>query len=111
MYYNIFYTKLVPVLTTNIATVMLQAGINNLTLIIDAIELTGASLTDEILPIVGGNETLWQEVVLAGQLAYADNYPWVYYCSIAFGAVSIIASLCLTDISKYMDNHVAVVIV
>lgn len=73
-------------------------------------ELTGASLLDEILPLVGNNITIWNEVVRAGQEAYAEAYPWVYYVSIAFGVVSILASIGLGDISKYMDDHVAVVI-
>lgn len=53
--------------------------------------------------------TIWNEMVLAGQEAYATAYPWVYYVSIAFGVVSIAASVGLGDISKYMDDHVAVV--
>ncbi|KAH8885612.1 MFS general substrate transporter [Thozetella sp. PMI_491] len=110
VYYNVFYNKLVPTLINNIAGVMIQDKIFNITIITEAIELTGASLIEEILPLVGGNETQWEHIVLAGQMAYADSYPWVYYCSIAFGGVSIIASLLLTDISKYMDDHVAVVI-
>ena len=49
-------------------------------------------------------------MVTAGQLAYAESYKYVYYVSIAFGAVSIICACFLGDISKYMDDHVAVVI-
>ena len=97
-------------LTLNIAGVFIDNQIYNVTEITQAAVLTGASLTQDILPLVGGNVTLWDQVVLAGQLAYADSYPWVYYCSIAFGGVAIIASLMLKDISKYMDNHIAVVI-
>jgi hypothetical protein len=48
-------------------------------------------------------------VVGAGQIAYAESYKWVYYVSIAFGIVSILASCFLGDITKYMDDHVAVV--
>ena len=47
--------------------------------------------------------------MLAGQVAFADSYKYVYYTSIAFGAVSIIAACFLGDISAYMDDHVAVV--
>jgi hypothetical protein len=32
----------------------------------------------------------------------------VYYISLAFGGLSIIACLFLGNITKYMDNHVAV---
>jgi hypothetical protein len=76
-----------------------------------AAELTGASLIDEILylPGVDGNVTIWNAIVRTGQESFAEAYPWVYYCSIAFGVVSIIASAFLGDIKRYMDDHVAVV--
>jgi hypothetical protein len=59
-----------------------------------AIELTGASLLEEL-------NTLQEMVVIAGRLAYAEAYKYVYYVSIAFGAVSIIAACFLGDINKY----------
>jgi hypothetical protein len=70
------------------------------------------SLTEAILhvPGVNRNVTVWNELVRDGQEAYAEAYPWVYYASIAFGGVVILASAFLGDISKYMDDHVAVVI-
>jgi len=52
---------------------------------------------------------VWQDLVEAGQRAFEASYPWVYYASIPFGVVSIMASLCVEDISGYMDDHVAVV--
>lgn len=75
-------------------------------------QLIGASLTQRILKVPGvdGNITKWELIVHAGELAYAEAYPYVYYASIAFGCVSIIASCMLGDINKYMDDHVAVVI-
>jgi hypothetical protein len=111
-YYNVFYNKFVPILTKNIIIASVENGIFNATVIRDIAELTGASLIQDILflPGVDGNLTKWNALVLAGQESYAAAYPFVYYSSIAFGAVAILASLCLGDISKYMDNHVAVVI-
>ncbi|RQM06524.1 hypothetical protein DH86_00003240 [Scytalidium sp. 3C] len=112
VYYNVFYNKFVPKLTVNIATACITHGIFNVSVITEAAQLTGASLIDDILylPGVNGNVTIWQDIVLAGQESYAYAYPYVYYASIAFGAVSIIASCFLGDISKYMDDHVAVII-
>ena len=80
-------------------------------LIADVIGLTAASLIDEIaeLPGIKGHPEVWHGIVEAGQLAYAHAYKYVYLVSIAFGAVSIIAACFLGDISKYMDDHVAVV--
>lgn len=112
VYYNIFYNKLVPILSEKIALACISANIYSLDTITEIAKLTGASLTEKILyvPGVDGNVTIWHNIVRAGQESYADAYPWVYYASIAFGVVSIFASVFLGDISKYMDDHVAVVI-
>ena len=89
-----------------------ELGITNMTYIIDAIGLTGQSLIQDLklIPGIAGNETAYNGVVLAGQEAYAHAYPYVYYTSLAFGIVSIIAACFLGDISPYMDDHVAVVL-
>ncbi|KAG0651668.1 Trichothecene efflux pump TRI12 [Hyphodiscus hymeniophilus] len=111
-YYNIFYNKFVPELTKKMIAVALDHQIYNVTTITLAAQLTGASLINDILllPGIDGNVTIWNAFVLAGQEAYAYAYPYVYYSSIAFGSVSILAACFLGDISKYMDDHVAVVI-
>jgi hypothetical protein len=108
-YYNVFYSKLVPQLTVQIAGACFQNGIFNITTITEIATLTGHSLIEDILPLVDNNQTKYDIIVKAGQLAFANSYPYVYYSSIAFGAVSIIAACFLGDISKYMDDHVAVV--
>ncbi len=89
----------------------LELGITNKTLIGEAIVLTGASLLEGLkeIPGIAGNETAYNMVVAAGQLAYAESYKYVYLASIAFGVVSIIAACFLGNIDKYMDDHVAVV--
>jgi hypothetical protein len=89
----------------------LELGITNITYIGEAIQLTGASLLPELMliPGISGNETAYNMVVLAGQEAYAFAYKYVYFASIAFGSVSILAACFLGDISPYMDDHVAVV--
>lgn len=111
-YYNVFYNKFVPKLSVALGTVCYTNGIYNISIITEIGQLTGASLLNEILlvPGVDGNVTKWNLIVAAGQKAYADAYPYVYLTSIAFGAVAIIASCFLGDISKYMDDHVAVII-
>jgi len=80
-------------------------------LIKEAIELTGASLLEGLKEIPGIDNVPggYEMVVVAGQMAYAEAYKYVYYVSIAFGAVSIVAACFLGDISKYMDDHIAVV--
>ena len=89
----------------------LELGITDPKAIKTAIVLTGASLLEEIklIPGIAGNDTAWEIVVGAGQIAFAESYRWVYLVSIAFGGVSIIAACFLGNIDEYMDDHVAVV--
>lgn len=110
-YYNVFVSKFVPNAIKYIGGTMVQLGITNATYIGHAVELTGASLLENMREIPGlENDTAYNMVVAAGQLAYAESYKYVYLGSIAAGGVSIIAACFLGDINKYMDEHVAVVI-
>ena len=112
IYYNVFINKFVPAAKYYIGGVMMtELNITSVEAITEAIELTGASLLTEMqkIPGIAGNETAYEMVVGAGQIAYAEAYKWVYYVSIAFGVVSILAACFLGDITKYMDDHVAVV--
>lgn len=63
----------------------------------------------KMIPGIAGNDVLYNAIVKAGQIAYADSYAYVYYASIAFGAISIISAAFLGDISAYMTDKVAVV--
>lgn len=47
-------------------------------------------------------------LTLAGKQTLVDSYPIVYYVSIAFGGVAVIASCFLTGISEQMGSGVAV---
>jgi hypothetical protein len=109
-YYNVFVSKFTPNAIKYIGGTMVQYGITNSSYIEEAIVLTGASLLENMKEIPGlANETVYEAVVAAGQLAYAESYKYVYLGSIAAGVVSIIAACFLGDINKYMDEHVAVV--
>ena len=112
VYYNVFVEKFIPNSAYYIGGAMeLELGITNITYITDAIELTAASLLDglKMIPGIAGNETAYEIVVAAGQVAYAESYKYVYLTSIAFGSISIISACFLGNINKYMDDHVAVV--
>jgi hypothetical protein len=112
-YYNVFVQKFVPNAIKYIGgTMELELGITNASYIEEAIALTGASLLDglKLIPGIAGNDTAYEMVVAAGQLAYAESYKYVYLASIAFGSVSILAACFLGNIDKYMDDHVAVVV-
>lgn len=74
--------------------------------------MTANALLNDIklIPGIAGNDALYEAVVTAGQVAYAASYRYVYLTSIAWGVVSIGASLFLEDIGEFMDDHVAVVL-
>ncbi|KAK4198409.1 major facilitator superfamily domain-containing protein [Triangularia verruculosa] len=107
IYYNVFVSKLVPQLN-NVGGTCAKLGITDPKMIGHIIELTGASLVKEIRHLPGITDEKWAAIVAAGQVAYSHAYPWAYYCSIAFGGVSILASLFLGNLN--MDDSVAVVL-
>ncbi|KAJ4536620.1 hypothetical protein HRR76_004652 [Exophiala dermatitidis] len=112
VYYNVFINKFVPNATKYIGgTMVAELGITNTSYIAEAIGYTGASLLPllKTIPGIAGNETAYEMVVVAGQVAYAESYKYVYLTSIAFGCISILASVFLGNIDQYMDDHVAVV--
>ena len=110
----------------------MHRGITNSTVIREVIALTGNSQIEEILSIpeiAKHGSNVYNEIVVAGQTAFASAYRYVYLVSIGkcttnrrldkigtdgpqtvFGVISVIAAAFLGDISKYMDDHVAVVI-
>ncbi|KAA8906716.1 putative MFS drug efflux pump [Sphaerosporella brunnea] len=112
IYYNVFVHKFVPNATHYVGGALYQMGITDVKVIAEAIELTGASLLEELrlLPGIDGDAQKWDVLVRAGQVAFAQSYRWVYVTSVGFGAVSIVAAIALGDIGAFMDDHVAVVI-
>jgi hypothetical protein len=109
IYYNVFVSKFKVYVVEQVGGAMVAIGVTNKTYIIDAIQLTGASLLPALkeIPGIAGNDTAYDIVVHAGQVAFAESYKYVYLASIAAGTISIIAACFLGDINKYMDDHVA----
>ncbi|KAG8165566.1 hypothetical protein KVR01_004118 [Diaporthe batatas] len=111
IYYNIFINKFTPKAIEYIGGTMVVGGITDKQTIGEVIALTGAALLEQIktIPGIAGNDVLYTAIVNAGQIAYAESYAYVYYASIAFGAISIVAAAFLGDINAYMTDKVAVV--
>jgi hypothetical protein len=108
IYYNVFLEHFKTNAKKEIVPILLSVGIKDEKSIVGIINLTGAGLIDVIRTLPGMTDELWEAIVLAGQLAYASSYKYVYYVSIAFGVAATIASLFLTNIDHYMTDHVAV---
>ena len=101
-YYNILYSKALPLLTDAVVNASIEAGVFNVTVIEEIGNLLAVSLNEEILPLVGGNQTKSDMIVAAAQIAFSEAYKWVYYVSIPFGMVAVIAACFLQDMSPYM---------
>jgi hypothetical protein len=110
-YYNVFVHQFGKNAVKYIGGAMVEIGATETSDIVAAIGITGVSLLEELrtIPIIGNNDTAYNIVVYAGQVAYAESYKYVYYVSLAFGALSLVCAFFLGDIEKYMNNHVAVV--
>jgi hypothetical protein len=109
IYYNVFLEHFKKNVVYYVGGTAQKLGITNTEAITTIINLTGAGLINDIRQVPGAeSDQAWNALVLAGQEAYAKSYPYVYYVSIAFGAISIIASLFLKNIDYYMTDHIAV---
>lgn len=101
-YYNVLYSKLRPILATAVVGACIEAEVFNVTTVEEIGNLLAMSLNEEILVLVGGNQTKSDIIVSAAQVAFSQAYKWVYYVSIPFGMVAVIAAYFLEDMSPYM---------
>jgi len=111
IYYNVFLNRFIYNATKVylIPVAYAKLNITNPKILAAIVGYTGEGLLEEMKTLPGVNtEAKYQALVYAGRLTYAASYPVVYYVSIAFGVVATICSCFLGDISKYMDDHVAV---
>lgn len=104
MYFNVFYSKFVENAKTHIVPVMNKYGIIDPHYIKHAIELTSQSLIERIkdIPGVAGHPAVWDSIVVAGRLAYAESYKHVYYVSIG---TSILRNLFLSLRDDSIRRH------
>lgn len=105
IYYNIFINKITPALPTYIGTYAVEAGLP----LASATDFVGLFLTNpaELAKIPGVTAEILAAAVLGSRWAYADSLKYVWYTSIVFGGLSIVACLFLGDIKKYMTNRIA----
>ena len=109
VYYYVLRNNFTEAATEFIAPAALKAGVKSVEEIEEISMAISGNLIDK-LPLFPSIDTPEKvaDIVFAGRQAFAAAYPEVYYVSIAFGGVAIIASFLLPDITKFMDNNVAV---
>jgi hypothetical protein len=95
-YYNVFSAKFKKIAMSQFGPaiamdVKMPADFDITKAITKVIELTSTSQLDAFRPLVK-DSAAWDHVVLEGELAYSKAYKWVYYTSVAYGIIGIIAS-------------------
>lgn len=106
IYYNIFVHKLTGILPTTVAEYAVKAGLAPE----DAKVFVGTLLTApaNITTVPGFTPDILQAAEVGVRWAYSGALKYVWYASIPFGIVTIIAAAFLPSIKKYQTNRVAV---
>ncbi|KAL9079384.1 MAG: hypothetical protein Q9157_001730 [Trypethelium eluteriae] len=108
-YYHILRTEFLKAIFVYLAPVVIGSGV------LDPIEFGEIAInlsgnlrsTIPQFPAIDTPEKV-AAVIHAGRQCFSTAYHGVYYVSIAFGGAAILAACFLPDITKLMDNHIAV---
>ncbi|KAH7017109.1 major facilitator superfamily domain-containing protein [Ilyonectria destructans] len=106
IYYNVFVNKLTSILPTTVAEYAVAAGLAPE----DAKVFVGTLLTApaNITTVPGFTPDILQAAEVGVKWAYAGALKYVWYASIPFGIVTVVAAAFLPSIKKYQTNRVAV---
>lgn len=106
IYYNVFANKLKTKLPILVATAAVNAGLP----LTSAKQFVLALLSDPetVLGIEGISPTIITASEKAAQWAYSESLAYVWYTSIAFGVLSVIACLFLGQVRPYLTHRIAV---
>jgi hypothetical protein len=106
IYYNVFANKLTTQLPARIAEFAINAGLP----LTSAESFVVTLLTDPaaIANVTGVTPAVIDAATIGTRWAYADALSFVWYVSIAFGALSIIACCFLGNVRPYLTHRIAV---
>ena len=106
IYYNVFAQRLAPALPERVLEYASEAGLPQGS----AVDFVTAFLTDpaSVGSIPGVTESVVQAATMGSRWAYAEALEYVWYVSIPFGVLSVIACFCIGDVSRFMTNRIAV---
>lgn len=110
IYYNVFQTKFIEESFATIVPAAVAAGVYNYDDIVQIALDIGHSYFEKSVYTFRqiNSQDKYESIVMAGRIAFAPAFRQVWYVSLAFGGASVIASVFLGDISRFMDDHVAV---
>lgn len=107
IYYNVFTTKLAPLLPAYVAKYAIAAGLPASS----AVEFTTTYLTAPANLTGSVSPTILAGAALGSSWAYSEALKWVWYISIPFGICATIASGFIGNTESYMTNRIAAHIV
>lgn len=105
IYFNVFSTRLAKRLPTALAAAAAGAGLPaaNLEAFVKAFVASPAAAME----VSGVTQQVIAAAAQASQWSYAYALSYVWYVSIAFGVLSVVASIFLGNVTKYMTNRIA----
>lgn len=106
IYYNVFMQKITPKLPHNVLEFALQAGLPESS----ATEFVKMFLSNpaNVSSIAGVTSAVVEAATIGSRWAYSEALAYVWYVSIPFGILSIIACCMMGDVSEFMTNRIAV---
>lgn len=106
IYYNVFANKLNAKLPLLIGEFAVEAGLP----LTSAEQFVVAILTapNSVSLVPGVTPAVIEAAQMGSKWAYSESLAYVWYVSIAFGVVSIIACLFLGNIRPYLTHRIAV---
>lgn len=106
IYYNLFANKLNSKLPLLVGQAAVEAGLP----LTSAEQFTVAFLTspDSVSLVPGVTSAVIQAAEMGSRWAYSESLSYVWYVSIPFGVMSIIACLFLGNIRPYLTHRIAV---
>jgi hypothetical protein len=108
IYYNIFINKVAVALPATVGLYAVKAGLpmSSASAFVTVFLTAPEKLATTNIP--GLTSAVVQAAIIGARWAYADSLKYVWYTSIAFGGLSIVACLFLGNIIKYMTNRITV---
>ena len=113
MFYNVFIQQVKKKAIAYFAFPAILVGFDDITSITAlATTLTAGPLSSHLslFPQINTPEK-YEIIVTAGHELYKHCFPILYLISIAFGSAAIVSAFFLSDVNKYIDDHVAVALV
>jgi hypothetical protein len=105
IYYNVFVNKLSSILPLRIGEFAVQAGLPLTSAKQFVVAILTAPKSVGLLP--GVTPAIIQAAEMGSRWAYAESLAYVWYVSIVFGVLSIIACLFLGNVRPYLTNRIA----